>query len=106
MYPIIKKTEFPSLWAHGASDRAVIRDQVDFLTTLWEPQIRVSPDLFGAFCFKRRGSTKMVQEFEWLSEDVKIGRLLRKYDRHKWRSEERRVGEGCCGRGGSRSWEY
>ncbi|MFV1440239.1 MULTISPECIES: DNA-primase RepB domain-containing protein [unclassified Phaeobacter] len=84
MYPIIKTSEFPSLWEHGASDRAVIRDQIDFLTTLWEPQNRVSQDLFGAFCFKRRGSTKMVQEFEWLNEDVKIGRLLRKYDRHKW----------------------
>ena len=41
MYPIIKTSEFPSLWEHGASDRAVIRDQVDFLTTLWEPQNRV-----------------------------------------------------------------
>ena len=84
MYPIIKTSEFPSLWGDGASDRAVIRDQIDFLTTLWEPQNRVSQDLFGAFCFKRRGSTKMVQEFEWLNEDVRIGRLLRKYDRHKW----------------------
>ncbi|MEP5170463.1 MAG: DNA-primase RepB domain-containing protein [Shimia thalassica] len=84
MYPIIKTSEFSSLWEHGASDRAVIRDQVDFLTTLWQPQIRVSQDLFGAFCFKRRGSTKMVQEFEWLNEEVKIGRLLRKYDRHIW----------------------
>lgn len=84
MYPITKTSDFPSLWEHGASDRAVIRDQVDFLITLWDPQFRVSPDLFGAFCFKRRGSSKMVQEFERLNQKVKIGRLLSNYDRHNW----------------------
>lgn len=84
MNPIIKTSEFPSLWEEGASDRAVIRDQQDFLHTLWEPQIRVKTELFGAFCFRRKGSHKMLQKFERLNDVVKMRHLLRKYDRHSW----------------------
>jgi hypothetical protein len=84
MKPNIKKSEFPSLWEEGASDRAVIRDQHDFLHSIWEPQLRVSNELFGAFCFRRRGSEKMVQKFELLKDVARMRHLLRKYDRHSW----------------------
>lgn len=73
-----------ALWQEGAPEGDVIQAQYDFLTMLWEPQIKMAPDLFGALCFRRRGSLKMLQKFMLLRGEFKAHKLLTRYDRHAW----------------------
>ena len=43
------------------------------------------PDLFGCLCFRRKGTTKMVQKFTVLKrETLRFDWFLRRYDRHHW----------------------
>jgi len=79
-----KKTEYPALMAEGATKRAVIRGQINFLCDLWYDPAFLAPDAFGNLCFRRKGTTKMIDKFVPLREEIRIDRLLRRYDRHRF----------------------
>ena len=77
-----KKTEYPALMAKRATERAVLEDQYDFLCDLWCDPAFLAPDAFGNLCFRRRGTTKMIDKFVPLRGRIRIDHLLRRYDRH------------------------
>ncbi|MEA5470179.1 DNA-primase RepB domain-containing protein, partial [Spirulina sp. 06S082] len=79
-----KRTEFPALMSDGAPERAVLQDQYDFLCDLWHAPAMAGPDMFGNLCFRRKGTTKMIDKFVVLHGEIKINRLLRRYDRHRY----------------------
>ncbi|GGC12837.1 hypothetical protein GCM10011363_31910 [Marivita lacus] len=79
-----KKTEYPALMAEGATERAVLQGQYDFLCDLWYDPAFLAPDAFGNLCFRRRGTTKMIDKFVPLRGKIRIDRLLRRYDRHRF----------------------
>lgn len=79
-----KKTEYPALMAEGATERAVLQGQYDFLCDLWHDPAFLAPDAFGNLCFRRKGTTKMIDKFVPLREEIRIDRLLRRYDRHRF----------------------
>ena len=79
-----KKTEYPALMAQGATERAVLQGQYDFLCDLWHDPAFLAPDVFGNLCFRRKGTTKMIDKFVPLREEIRIDRLLRRYDRHRF----------------------
>jgi hypothetical protein len=79
-----KKTEYPALVAEGATERAVLQGQYDFLCDLWYDPAFLAPDAFGNLCFRRRGTTKMIDKFVPLRGKIRIDRLLRRYDRHRF----------------------
>lgn len=78
------RTEFPALMVESASERAVLQDQYDFLCDLWYAPAMAGPDMFGNLCFRRKGTTKMIDKFVPLREEIRIDRLLRRYDRHRF----------------------
>lgn len=85
MYRYEKRSEFPALCDESASERDVLQDQYDFLCDLWEAPTMSGPDLFGCLCFRRKGTTKMVQKFTVLKrQELHFDRLLQRYDRHRW----------------------
>ena len=79
-----KRTEFPALMAEGAPERAVLQGQYDFLCDLWHAPAMAGPDMFGNLCFRRKGTTRMLDQFIALREEIRIDRLLRRYDRHRF----------------------
>ncbi|UWP97675.1 RepB family DNA primase [Aliiroseovarius crassostreae] len=85
MYRYKKRSEFPALCDENASERDVLQDQYDFLCDLWEAPTMSGPDLFGCLCFRRKGTTKMVQKFTVLKrQELRFDRLLQRYDRQRW----------------------
>jgi hypothetical protein len=79
-----KKTEYPALMAEGATERAVLQAQYDFLFDLWREPGLLAPDVFGNLCFRRKGTAKMIDRFILLRDEVRIDRLLRRFDRHRF----------------------
>ncbi len=77
-----KKTDYPALMGEGATERAVLQGQYDFLCDLWPAPAFFAPDVFGNLCFRRKGTTRMIDKFVPLQEKNRIDRLLRRYDRH------------------------
>lgn len=80
----MKRTEFPALRNEDATERAIRQDQYEFLCHLWLAPATTNPELFGNVCFRRKGTSKMVDRFIVLRGDSKIERLLRRYDRHHY----------------------
>lgn len=79
-----KRTDFPALTTEGASERAVLQDQYDFLCDLWYGPAMPGPVLFGNLCFRQKGTTKMIDKFVMLQGEIKIPALLKRYDRHSY----------------------
>ncbi len=79
-----KRTEYPALITEGAPGRAVLQDQYDFLCDLWHAPAMAGPDIFGNLCFRRKGTTKMIDKFVVMHGEINIDRLLRRYDRHRF----------------------
>ncbi|WP_411235342.1 DNA-primase RepB domain-containing protein [Marivita sp. S0852] len=80
----IYRTKFPALMAEGASERDVLQDQDDFLGDLWYKPAHTGPDKFGNLCFRRKGTTKMIDKFVSLRDRIKIDHLLLRYDRYRF----------------------
>lgn len=74
----------PTLWQEGWPDRLTMKEQDEFLFAIWVPQVQDHTETFGSLCFRKKGSSKMVQEFVQLADDMSVVGILRKYDRHKW----------------------
>lgn len=68
----------------GASERAVLRDQCEFLCHLWRAPAKISPEMFGNLCFRRKGMAAMIDQFIVLGDKAKIKRLLWRYDRNSF----------------------
>ncbi len=85
--PMIKytyRTEFPALLAEGAPRREVIQDQYDFLCDLWHNSGNARSTVFGNLCFRRKGSTKMIDKFFPLRGVADFDRILLRFDRHRF----------------------
>lgn len=79
-----KQSEFPALLDKDSAEQDVLQDQYDFLCEIWEPAATSGPDLFANLCFRRKATSKMIDKFTPLSGDIRLDRLLRKYDRHRF----------------------
>ena len=77
-------TAFPALLNEGSSERAIIRDQIDFLRFVWDMPAMQGRKLFGNLCFRRKGSSAMTDKFIVLQEDAEIEALLWRYGRHRY----------------------
>ncbi len=75
---------FPALENENSPERDILQAQYDFLLELWESVATSGPDLFANLCFRRKGTSKMIDKFTPLSGDIRLDRLLRKYDRHRF----------------------
>lgn len=84
MTPEIDKFLTPTLWEDGWPDRMTVRDQDEFLFAIWGPQVWDSVKTYASLCFRKKGSTRMVQEFVQLDDDMCSVDLLRHYSRHEW----------------------
>ena len=78
------KTEFPALMSESASERDVLQAQYDFLGDLWYRPAMAGCKMFGNLCFRRRGTSTMIDKFVPLRGVIKIDRLLKRYDRHRY----------------------
>ena len=78
------RTEFPALMAEGAPKHEVIQDQYDFLCDLWHNPGNWGSTIFGNLCFRRKGSTKMIDKFFPLAGEATFDRILQRYDRHRF----------------------
>ena len=74
----------PTLWQDGWPDHLTMKEQDEFLFAIWGPQVQDHTETFGSLCFRKMGSSRMVQEFVQLADDMSVVGILRKYDRHKW----------------------
>jgi len=79
-----KQSEFPALLDKDSAEQDVLQDQYDFLCEIWESAATSGPDLFANLCFRRKGTSKMIDKFTPLSGDIRHDRLLCKYDRHRF----------------------
>jgi len=75
---------FPALENANAPERDILQAQYDFLLELWESVATSGPDLFANLCFRRKGTSKMIDKFAPLSGDIRLDRLLKRYDRHRY----------------------
>lgn len=78
------RNEFPALMAEGAPEQDVLQDQYDLLCDLWHKPANAGPDKFGNLCFRRKGTTKMIDKFVLLREEMRFDRLLRRFDRRRY----------------------
>ena len=78
------RTEFPALMAEGAARREVIQDQYDFLCDLWHNPGNTRSTVFGNLCFRRKGSTKMIDKFFPLKGEGTFDYILQRFDRHRF----------------------
>mgnify|MGYP003673221476 CR=1 FL=1 len=76
--------DFPALKNENAPERDILQAQYDILLELWESVATCGPDLFANLCFRRKGTSKMVDKFAPLSGDIRLDRLLKRYDRHRY----------------------
>jgi len=74
----------PALWNDGWSDRVAVKDQDEFLFAIWGPQVTWGDELYGSLCFRKKGSSRVVQEFVQLEDDMSVVEILRSYNRHTW----------------------
>lgn len=79
-----KRTEFPALCDETASECDILQDQYDFLADLWHAPAIPGPVLFGNLCFRRKGTSRMIDKFVVLQGTIRIDRLLRCYDRQRY----------------------
>jgi len=70
------RTEFPALMAEGAPKQEVLQDQYDFLSDLWHNPGNARSTVFGNLCFRRKGSTKMIDKFFPLRGVADFDRIL------------------------------
>lgn len=74
----------PTLWEDGWPDRMTAKDQDEFLFAIWGPQVWDSVTTYASLCFRRKGSTRMVQEFAQVEDNICVVDLLCSYSRHDW----------------------
>ena len=74
----------PTLWEDGWPDRMTVKDQDEFLFAIWGPQVGDGAKTYASLCFRKKGSTRMVQEFVQIDDDMCVVDLLRHYSRHEW----------------------
>lgn len=77
------RTEFLALMGEGAPKHEMIQDQYDFLCDLWHNPGNSGSSIFGNLCFRRKGSTKMIDKFFPLFGEVDFDRILQRFDRHR-----------------------
>lgn len=78
------KPAYKSLWDERASERAIVRDQVAFLSAIWTPLRHTDIVLYGALCLRRRGSSRMMHHFVPINEVAAVRKLLHELDRGRY----------------------
>jgi hypothetical protein len=68
----------------ASPERAVFRDQFAFLCAVWGPSSSARQDAYGAFCFRRKGTSMMIHRFIAWRDDATTQRELARFNRHDW----------------------
>lgn len=84
MTPEIDDFLTPSLFQDGWPDRTTVKEQDEFLFAIWGPQVWDSVKTYASLCFRKKGSSRMVQEFVQVDDDMCVADILRSYSRHEW----------------------
>jgi len=79
-----KRFSFPALENENSSEKDILQAQYDFLLELWESVATCGPDLFANLCFRRKGTSKMIDKFVPLSGDIRLDIPLKRYHRHRY----------------------
>lgn len=74
----------PSLFQDGWPERTTVKEQDEFLFAIWGPQVWDSVKTYASLCFRKKGSSRMVQEFVQVDDDICVADILRSYSRHEW----------------------
>jgi len=78
------KPAFAALRNEASPEQAILLDQFAFLSTVWGLPKASRQDLFGALCFRRKGTSSMIHRFIAWKDGFAPNSDLERFSRHDW----------------------